>query len=101
MPQVVAVQIKEKFGGLRVYTRSGPRFVEAIQEELREAVGEAEAKSFKTCEMCGQPGKIGGSSWAKTFCSEHHQERELTGENPLRKIWEERNRDEQVMRPRN
>ena len=95
-------QIKEKFGGLRVYFNHVEfRDEPDVVEKLRAAVSQAEKRSFETCEMCGQPGKTGGSSWAKTFCPEHHQERELTGENPLRKVWEERNRDKQVMRPRN
>lgn len=101
--KIKILQIKEKFGTLRVY----PDFREFDEEKrklLQAAVNEAEAKSAVTCEACGQPGTSDGPNWAKTFCAEHHRERKETGKNPLQKIWEARNggtADTQVMRPRN
>lgn len=54
-------QIKEKFGGLRFY-------VGGLTDELRAAIDDAEAQSFKTCERCGAPGSRRGGSWIKTLC---------------------------------
>ena len=46
-----AVQVKEKFGGLRFYMNSET-------EEMLELIGEAEIKSKYTCETCGVEAKI-------------------------------------------
>jgi hypothetical protein len=46
-----AVQIKEKFGGLRFYTNFGCT-------ELYNMVTEAEHRAEKTCEETGRPGSI-------------------------------------------
>lgn len=56
------VQIKEKFGGLRVYT-SGmtPDGIKAMQK--------ADKKAYETCEMCGQPGELRDQRrWVLTLC---------------------------------
>lgn len=70
------LQIKEKFGGLRYYIQmSDTKSVYDAQEAL---IAEAERKSEETCEFCGEPGKprnTGGSTWIKTTCDTHHQER--------------------------
>ena len=44
-------QIKEKFGELRIYT-SG------YTDEIEDIIQEATKKSLKTCEVCGEPGKL-------------------------------------------
>jgi hypothetical protein len=54
-------QVKEKFGGLRFY-------VGAATDEVHDAINEAEAKSFETCEQCGAPGKPRDGGWIKTLC---------------------------------
>lgn len=56
-----AVQVKEKFGGLRFYMTSG-------NDEIYDLIGEAEAKSYKTCEECGEPGEEKPMSWIRTLC---------------------------------
>ena len=45
------MQVKEKFGGLRYYTNWEDDY---ITQKIREAEGMA----YKTCEDCGQPGKL-------------------------------------------
>jgi hypothetical protein len=68
LPALRILQIKEKFGGLRVYVRGGNA---AVNAEFRKAVGEA----AKTCEVCGAPGVIdqrsaeGPFRWVKTLCA--------------------------------
>ena len=56
-----AVQVKEKFGGLRFYMSSE-------SDEMYEAIKEAEAEAWKTCEVCGSPGKPRGGGWIRTLC---------------------------------
>lgn len=56
------VQIKEKFGTLRVYANFSI-------DEIDELIREAEKESAKTCELCGAKGKIRHKgTWLKTLC---------------------------------
>ncbi len=56
-----AMQVKEKFGGLRFY-------IGTATDKVFAAIDEAEAKSVKTCETCGQPGRQVGGGWIVTIC---------------------------------
>lgn len=56
-------QVKEKFGGLRIYVNGGD--MDAIDDIIRAA----ERKATFTCEECGAPGVIRNhSGWLKTTC---------------------------------
>ncbi|KAJ6504749.1 hypothetical protein C8R47DRAFT_157366 [Mycena vitilis] len=58
------VQIKEKFGGLRIYTT-------ACDDEVYKRVHDAEGESFWTCEKCGQDGQLASSGgWIYTSCQD-------------------------------
>ncbi len=65
--QVVAVQIKEKFGGLRFYTNGEDDVVSAL-------ISMAESMSYRTCETCGSPGRSRNSGWIRTLCDKHAEE---------------------------
>lgn len=54
-------QIKEKFGGLRVYYYGG-------NEYIRGLVGMAECWSYNTCEKCGEKGSKRGKGWITVLC---------------------------------
>lgn len=54
-------QIKEKYGGLRVYFSGGDDYVEGL-------VSMAEAMSYKICEVCGNKGECNKSGWFTTLC---------------------------------
>jgi len=69
VPQVVASQVKEKFGGLRFYYSGG-------DDEIHGMVRMAEAMSEVTCEVCGSPGTQGGGGWISTLCETHRNNRE-------------------------
>jgi len=56
-------QIKEKFGGLRVYFSGGDDYVEGL-------VSMAESFSYQVCETCGQKGKPNKGGWISTLCEE-------------------------------
>jgi len=60
-------QVKEKFATLRVYvdmdTQSGK-----IPAAVDKYIDEANKKSTKICETCGQPGEIRKGAWLKTLC---------------------------------
>jgi len=55
------VQIKEKWGALRVYYSGGDEYTSRV-------IKKAETKSAKTCEGCGQPGTASKSGWITTLC---------------------------------
>lgn len=63
-PDYVVGDLKEKFGGLRVYL-DHPDFEHTDAARLVEA---AEQQSLRTCEFCGQPGHPRPGSWVKTTC---------------------------------
>ena len=67
--QVVVVQVKEKFGGLRFYYDGG-------DDQIRGMVTMAESWADSVCEECGKPGKLRGGGWMKTLCDEHDAERQ-------------------------
>jgi len=57
----VAVQVKEKFGELRVYMHNS-------SEQMEDRIDEATLLSLKTCETCGKPGKSYDDGWIRTLC---------------------------------
>jgi hypothetical protein len=58
------VQVKEKFGGLRIYT-------DVYDEEVDKVLMSLEIDSFNICEVCGDAGKLRGGSWYRTLCEDH------------------------------
>lgn len=74
VPQVVAEQVKEKFGTLRFYYRGGDDYISGL-------VSMAESMSGVTCEICGAPGHQRGEGWIYTACDEHTKKKELENEN--------------------
>ena len=64
IPQVVAVQVKEKFGSLRFYYDGG-------DEHINGVVRMAEAMSSKICMTCGKPGEMITKGWWHVACDEH------------------------------
>jgi len=61
VPQVEAVQVKEKFGGLRFYIDGG-------DDEINGMIRMAEAMSYRICETCGCPGRPNEAGWISTQC---------------------------------
>jgi hypothetical protein len=59
--QVVAEQVKEKFGGLRFYYRGGDEYISGL-------VRMAESMSYVTCEVCSSPAKQTTGGWIVTMC---------------------------------
>lgn len=54
-------QVKEKYGGLRLYFSGGDDYVEGL-------VSMAEAFSYKVCEVCGNKGEANKNGWIVTLC---------------------------------
>ena len=60
-------QIKEKFGGLRIYT---------FDARLSAIAHAAEERSYIICETCGEPGELGDDDgWYRTACARHRSPR--------------------------
>lgn len=63
-PQVVATQVKEKFGGLRFYERGA-------SERQYAVISFVESLSYNTCEKCGSMKDIGRTEgWISTLCKD-------------------------------
>ena len=54
-------QIKEKFGGLRMYFSGGDEYIEGL-------ISMAEGFSYKICENCGERGNPNKGGWIVTLC---------------------------------
>lgn len=51
-------QVKEKFGGLRVYVDYTSSVPESTQQQIRDIVQRAKDKADVTCELTGAPGQL-------------------------------------------
>jgi hypothetical protein len=60
-------QVKEKYGGLRLYFSGGDDYVDGV-------VGMAEEYSYKVCERCGNAGKPNKGGWITTLCENCRKE---------------------------
>jgi hypothetical protein len=58
---VKIIQVKEKWGGLRVYT-------DFINTSLQKKIHELELRSFSVCEVTGDPGRLRNcNGWYRTL----------------------------------
>lgn len=64
--QVVAVQVKSKFAGLRFYVGSA-------DSEVHGMIQMAESLSYKICEECGGRGVIRKGSWVTNYCDDCYE----------------------------
>ncbi len=59
------VQVKEKFGSLRIYFEPNEQAYEELLDELA-------SESLTICEVCGNPGRLRTDRyWQRTLCDEH------------------------------
>lgn len=66
--QVVVVQLKEKFGGLRFYyNASNDQYISGL-------VDMASEWASHTCHVCGATGKLRRGSWIQVLCDKHEEE---------------------------
>lgn len=72
---IKAMQVKEKFGGLRFYIYGNSE--RDNFDEAYKYVNEAEAESTKTCEQCGKPGQLYGGRWLVTLCKDCAEKQDL------------------------
>lgn len=63
-------QIKEKFGTLRFYVdfTNQEQLTDDLYNKFMGRIDRAEELSGKTCERCGDPGKMRSGGWIKTLC---------------------------------
>lgn len=70
MPKLI--QIKEKFGGLRVYAEA-----QAYKEDVARFAriyDKAVYKASKTCAVCSEPGELRVNDYMAVLCEKHHKE---------------------------
>ena len=86
VPQVVFVQVKEKFSGLRIYARGGDDHTQSL-------IDFAESVSHFVCERCGKMDHTVGRNqhgWITTTCADHCRNPKdflTNADDNLQKIW--------------
>ena len=72
--EIKIVQIKEKFGGLRIYydLNLEGEVDEDFRQKVEDIIYNAENESYVTCEVCGEEGKPRKGGWIKTLCNDHN-----------------------------
>lgn len=61
------VQLKEKYGGMRLYSDGAPS---SIYRELEDVIDKYEDLSYRTCIHCGRPATKISLGWISPFCDE-------------------------------
>lgn len=75
-PGYRAVQVKEKFGGLRFYVVFSEGLDQMLRDRAYEFIREAAEESYRTCEVCGEPGELNDGPWYRTLCEVHERLRQ-------------------------
>jgi len=71
---IVLDQVKEKYGGMRVYYHIegdydfDSDYILDLHSKVLDLVYEYEIKSYKICEICGEDGRPRRSGWIRTLC---------------------------------
>ena len=69
-PELQATQVKEKYGTLRFYTGGMP---EVLEIPVFKTIELACWKSARTCDVCGEPGKLNNEGWISARCEKHRK----------------------------
>ena len=81
IPQVIATQVKEKYGTLNFYFTGGDDYIDGM-------VSLAEHMSANVCEFCGTTENVGYTSgWISTICKDCY---DISGERISNRPWQER-----------
>lgn len=69
--RIYAVQVKQKFGGLRFYCYSTDNICKEDYELKDRLIEQAEKASYTICEMCSKPAKsVNSRGWISTLCDQ-------------------------------
>lgn len=68
IPYFQVTQVKEKFGGLRIYYNTRVDTPKETRGIIHGVISTLEDISYKTCEMCGRPGTIRKTKWIRVLC---------------------------------
>lgn len=64
----IIVQVKEKYGSLRIYHAGLPT---DIYDKVEAVINKYEDISYHTCCVCGEPATEYSKDWVLPYCSEH------------------------------
>jgi hypothetical protein len=74
--KVRAVQVKEKYGGLRFYFTYSDHVSKAVDKKVFSLISKAEKESYKICEHCGSRDNVKQTQgWIVTLCGECMEKR--------------------------
>lgn len=68
---ITIVQIKEKFGYLRVYFNYADGISHDQAIEIAQIIEVASDRTHHTCEICGKPGELKNDTHMRVGCNEH------------------------------
>jgi hypothetical protein len=74
---VQVVQIKEKFGGLRIYVTFEDNTPKNIVSTIWATASALECVSMTTCEECGKPGSTREGRWIRVRCEWCHMKTKI------------------------
>lgn len=78
--RVLIIQVKEKYGELRVYYDETNQLSESARDELADAIEQLQVESQRTCESCGDSGEIlSVHGWLRAECDKHYIDRVRRG----------------------
>lgn len=71
--QLKVVQVKQKFGGLRIYAQvpGEGATVDLVKKAINEIIKCAAEEADRTCEVCGDPGALVSGAGIRVSCSKH------------------------------
>lgn len=74
---ILTISTKLKFSNpywfSRLREKIFPTKFEKVVKLIEDLVDNTENLSYKTCEVCGKPGKPLGGGWVRTLCEEHSE----------------------------
>ncbi len=76
LQKIQIVQIKEKFGGMRIYWDPKDELTEEEYKYIQGMTDFAERISNRICEKCGNAGQLQKGGWYLTLCSVCQNKRE-------------------------
>jgi hypothetical protein len=87
---IVLEQVKEKFGGLRIYWSSNLELSDEDEKTIRDLIHKAEEECWKICETCGAEGElVNEKGWLFVSCEKCKKKGWKERENYIKKLQKE------------
>lgn len=68
------IQVKEKFGALRMYWATEPEVPKQAYQTIHDAIDRCEVETARMCWQCGEPAQWHSRGWILPYCEKHAKE---------------------------